>query len=420
MTDIKLNKTCKTSRVGIIKLTLIFTVFVFSLFCGVLSTFIMQASHYFHASLTSAGTLETYQNGAVIVFSFIAFSYILKKGYRQSIMTILVLMIVLSIIAPILDTYWMIKLFLVGTGIVLVGMKICIYSSAAIISTEENEQAGLLSLLEATWMIAGMAGMWIISFFVAKLPNNWLTFLYVYAAIGVLNLIIWMFVRMDESALSREKATPVLQQIKEILIMCKNKLIIAAIIMIFIGSILEMGFNAWLPGFYESALNISPSLSLQIASLGGLAAFGGRVFAFVLLRYMKWQKMLMCYYIIGLAFLIVVLFSMHESGHEITRLSDVSVMALIFPIFGFFFAPNAPVLNSSILSRTVKEKQALLMTILAIVFAIASSFTARGIGWMMQHLGGITGFKLSTIIPLIVLIVLIIPYSKFIHKGKVE
>jgi fucose permease len=418
--DNSFTRSKKISNTTVIKLALILTVWVFSMFCGTLSTFIMQASHFFHASLTSAGTLETYQNGAVIVCSFIAFSFILKKGYRQSIIVILILMIILSIIAPIINTYWVLKLFLVGTGVVLAGMKICIYASAAIICKEENEQAGLLSLLEATWMISGMAGMWVIAFFVSKTPDHWLNFLYLYAIIGVVNLIVWMFVRMDESALTREKATPVIQQIKEMLTMCKNKLIIAAIIMIFIGSILEMGFNAWLPGFYEAALNISPSLSLKIASFGALATFGGRIFAFILLKYMKWQKMLLCYYIVGLVFLVLVLFSMHASGQEITHLSSVSWMALIFPAFGFFFAPNAPVLNSSILSRTAKEKQALLMTILAVVFAVASSITARGIGYMMQHLGGIVGFQISTIIPLIILIALIIPYSKFLKTGKVE
>jgi MFS family permease len=258
------------SNTAIIKLSLALTVCVFSLFCGTLSTFIMEASHYFHVSLTDAGTLESYQNGAVIVFSFIAFSYILKKGYRQSIMVILVLMIVLSIIAPIINTYWMIKLFLVGTGVVLVGMKICIYASAALISKEENEQAGFISLLEAIWMLSSMAGMWVISYFVEISVMHWLYFLFLYAVLGIINLVVWLFVRMDESALSGEEATPVIQQIKEMLIMCKNKLIIAAIIMIFIASILEMAFNAWLPGFYEAALNFTPSLSLKIASFGAL------------------------------------------------------------------------------------------------------------------------------------------------------
>jgi len=335
-------------------------------------------------------------------------------------MVVLVLMIVLSILGPIINTYWMIKLFLVGTGVVLVGMKICIYSAAAIICQEENEQAGFLSLLESIWMISGMAGMWLIAYFVSQTPTQWLNFLYIYALLGILNLIVWMFVRIDESALTKEKATPVSQQIKEMLVMCRSKLIIAAIVMIFIGSVLEISFSAWLPGFYEAALNLSPALSLEIASFAGLATFAGRLVTFFLLKYMKWQKMLLCYYVIGLAFLGVVLFSLHASGQTITNLKDVSLMALIFPAFGFFFAPSTPVLNSSILSRTVKEKQALLMTILAVVFAIASSLTARGIGYLMQHLGGIEGFKIATIVPLVILIILVLPYAKLLKTGKVE
>lgn len=411
----------KVTNTTITKLTLIFTVWVFSLFCGTLSTFIMQASHYFHASLTSAGTLESYQNFTVIGFSFIAFSFILRLGYRKSIITILSIMVLLSIATPFVDSYWIIKLFLVGTGIVLVGMKVCIYATAAIISKEENEQAGLLSLLEATWMISGMAGMWIIAFFMtSSSSSSWLYFLFLYAALGMLNIVIWLFVKIDESVLEKEKSSPVIEQVKDMLSMCKNKLVIAAIFMIFIGSVLEMGFSAWLPGFYETALHISPALSLKIASFGALAAFAGRIVAFILLKYMKWHKMLLCYYVAGLVFLITVLFSIQISGQIVTKLSDVSIMAILFPAFGFFFAPTTPVLNSSILSRTVKEKQALLMTILTIVFAFASSVTARGIGYTMDTLGGVEGFKVSTIIPLIILIILVIPYYKFLHKTKVD
>jgi MFS transporter, FHS family, glucose/mannose:H+ symporter len=162
------------------------------------------------------------------------------------------------------------------------------------------------------------------------------------------------------------------------------------------------------------------SKSFNLYYYTSLATFGGRLFAFILLKYMKWPKMLLCYYIAGFVFLVIVLFSMHASGHQITDIKDVSLMALIFPAFGFFFAPETPILNSSILSRTVKGKQALVMTILVVVFAVASSIAARGIGYMMQHLGGIEGFKFAIIIPLIILIVLILPYSKLLHKGKIE
>ena len=334
-------------------------------------------------------------------------------------MMILTLMIILSVLVPMIDAYWTLKIFLVATGIVLVGMKVCIYSTAAIISKEENEQAGFLSLLESMWMLAGMIGMWIMAYYIEISPDTWLRFLYIYAVIASINLFIWKIVTVDETALDKEKSTPVLTQIQEMLSMCKSSLVLAAIVMIFICSVLEMSFGAWLPGFYEAALNLSPSLSLKVASIGGLATFAGRFMTFFLLKKMQWQRMLLCYYTVGLVFLCIVLFSLHKSGHTITNMSDVSLMALIFPVFGFFFAPSTPVLNSSILSRTPKEKQALLMTIIAIVFALASSLTARGVGYLMQHFGGIEGFKIATIVPLILLIVLVIPYAKLLKSKKV-
>jgi len=62
---------------------------------------------------------------------------------------------------------------------------------------------------------------------------------------------------------------------------------------------------------------------------------------------------------------------------------------VILPLAGFFLAPNTPILNSAVLNRTVKEKQALLMTI---TYAISSSISARVAGYLMQHFGGIDGF----------------------------
>ena len=95
-------------------------------------------------------------------------------------------------------------------------------------------------------------------------------------------------------------------------------------------------------------------------------------------------------------------------------------MALALPFFSFFIAPVTLILNSSILSRTVKNKQPTLMSLLTVFFAIAASIAARGIGYLMQYLGGVEGFKVATIIPLILMIILVLPYARFLQKGTVE
>ena len=303
------------SKPSTIKFAILFTASVFSLLCGTMSTFIMKSPKAFGVSLTSAGTLDVYQNISLILGSFVAFSFIFRFGYKKMIISILVLMIILSVITPILSEYWLIKLFLVGTGIVLVGMKVCLYSSSAMVSKDPQQQAGLISLLELLWAISGFFGLWVISFFLSN-THNWLDFLYFYAALAVVNVIIWLFVRIDESVLSKERAKPILVQLKDMFDILKNKQVIAAIVIMFIGSILAMSFLVWLPGFYHEALNISPSLSLQISSVSSVTTFVGIMLAYFLLKYISWDKILFLYFCVGIVFLATVLFSVEKSSHE--------------------------------------------------------------------------------------------------------
>ncbi|MEI6055380.1 MAG: MFS transporter [Lentisphaerota bacterium] len=403
-----------------LRLGLLGTVWMFSMFASVLSTFIMQAVSYYHATTTSAGTLESFQNVTIIIVTFVAFSFILKVGYKKALMSIIALMIVVSILMPIINNYWMIKIYLICCGVVLVGMKIGIYSSVSIATENESKQASFLSLLEATWMLASMAGMWVLSYFIKAFPENWLYSMWVFAALGIAVLVMWVFIPFDESAIAKEKDLPFTQQIKDLIAICKNKLVMAIIIIMFTASIVEMGVGAWLPGFYQHAMSISGSLSVQLASFSLILCFAGRIVVIFLLRFMKWNHILFMYYSIGFVILAIVLFTVEPSTHTIEHFKDVPFMALLLPLIGFILAPNAPLLNSSILARTSKEKQALLMTVLAITFAVASSIGARLVGQLMESLGGITGFKITTLIPMLLLVIMILPYSKFIQKGRIE
>lgn len=162
------------------------------------------------------------------------------------------------------------------------------------------------------------------------------------------------------------------------------------------------------------------SLSVEISSMSLLLCFLGRIAVIFLLRVMTWEKVLFVYYTVGFILLVVVLFSVHPSSTEITQLKDVPFMALLLPFIGFILAPNTPLFNSSILARTAKEKQALLMTVITITFAIASSIGARLVGQLLESLGGITGFKIATLIPMLLLVIIILPYAKFLKKGRID
>ena len=405
-------------NVKLLKVAIFMTVCSLSMFACTLSTFIMQAVAYYHVSATSAGTLESYQNLSMIVFILGLFSFILKLGYRRSLMAIISLMVVIAILMPLLNSYIMLKIYLVGLGLVFVAMKVVLYSTVPLTVKNEAEQAMVLSMMEVFWALASLVGMWVMAHFMQT--SNWLVFTWVFAAFGALTVLVWKFTPLDESAIAKESQVSFKQQLLDIARICNNRYLAAVIIISFFASMVEMGLGAWLPGFYKQALSLPDFLSVKIASFALVATLAGRITVVGLLKFLSWGKALFLYYATGLAVLVYALFNITVANNSITMLSQVPFSALMLAFFAFFLAPSTPLLNSSILARTAKEKHVLLMTVLTIIFALASSIGARLIGQLIDHFGIINGFKIATIIPLALLVLLILPYEKFIHKGFIK
>lgn len=405
---------------NLLKFTIFFTVLTLSLFACTLSTFIMQAVSYYHVSATQAGTLESYQNLSMIVFLLTLFSLILKLGYRYSLILIVTLMVVIAILMPLVKQYFMLKIYLVGLGLVFVAMKVIVYSTAPLMVKDESGQAMLLSFLEFSWALASLIGMWIMAHFINNYPHHWLYFTWVFALAGICCIGLWIIVKLDESAIKKEQDLSISRQLKAIFDLCRNRYVLALIIITFLANFVEMGFSAWLPGFYQQAINISGALAVQIASFSLFATMLGRVCVIGLLKLVSFGKALFIFYFSGLCVLITALFSLQIIHTPINSIVELPLPAVLLGLFAFFLAPSSPVLNASILAHTNKNKHLLLMTVLTIVFALASSIGARLIGELIDNLGIINGFKFATIIPLFLLLILILPYEKFIHKGFVN
>ena len=402
----------------LLKITIFMTVCCLSMFACTLSTFIMQGVAYYHVSATSAGTLESYQNLSMIVFILGLFSVILRLGYRTSLMLIIAIMVVIAILLPLIDSYIMLKIYLVGLGLVFVAMKVILYSTVPLSVKSDTEQAMMLSLLEVFWALASVVGMWVMAHFMQM--TNWLYFSWVFASFGVITIILWKFTKLDESILKKEENIGFVKQLKDIVNICKNRYLAAVILISFCASMVEMGLGAWLPGFYKEALSLSDFLSVKIASFALIATLFGRLVVVGLLKFVTWGRALFIYYSLGFLVLVYALFSTKVSHTLITQMSEVPFGAIMLSVFAFFLAPGTPLLNSAILARTAKEKHVLLMTVLTIIFALASSIGARLIGQLIDHFGVIDGFKMATIVPLLLLVVFILPYEKFIHKAHIK
>ena len=393
-----------------------FSVLTLSMFASTLSTFVMQSVSYYHQTSTSAGTLESYQNLSMIVFLLALFSVIIKLGYKKSLLLIISIMIIIAIAMPLVNQYFMFKIYLVGLGLIFVAMKVIIYSTAPLACSNERTQAMLLSFLEFSWAMASLAAMWVMAYFLKHHPGNWLWFTWIFAAFGIVTIILWCFIRLDNSAIKNEQGKSMLKQLGEIGHLCKNRYVIALIVVAFFANFVEMGVITWLPGFYKEAINISGPIAIKIASFGLLASMLGRLTVIFVLIYLSFGRTLFLYYTVGLVILAYALFNMHVSHMHFSDISHIPFIAWLLVSFLFFVAPSTPLLNSSILSKMPKAKHILLMTLLTIIFAIASSLGARIIGMLIDRYGVIHGFKIATITPMIILIIIVLPYEKLLNR----
>ena len=399
------------------KTALIYTFLTLSIFTSVLSVFVLQAVNYYHVSNAAAGALESYQNLTQVFLSFIAFSVLLNLGYKRAMVIMLTLMSLLCIAMPFLNYFWILRVYLVFLGFALVFLKIGVYSSVGLVTNSQKSHAFFVAIVETTWMVGSVIGMWVLSFFLHQI--SWLYAFWVFAVIGFVNVGLWLITPLNEESLNVEKSKKIGQQLGDIWQLCKSKLIISFIVIFFIAGLVEQGINAWLPAFYSSVISLPSNYSVQLASLLLLSMALGRVIVIFLLNYIRWDKILLIFYSCGAIFLIIMLSLVkHSNGVEITSWADVPLVALLFPLIGLFIAPTSPLLNSTILSTFPKAKHTLVMTIITIFGALTGSIAARLLGELFDWFGGIQAFQLTTVVPLIIVAIIILPYGKMINKHK--
>lgn len=400
-----------------VKTALIYTFFSLSVFTSVLSTFVLQAVNYYHVSNAAAGALESYQNITQVILSFIAFSVLLNLGYKRAMLVMLSLMSLLCVAMPFLNYFWMLRVYLVFLGFALVFLKIGVYSSIGLVTSSQKNHAFFVAIIETTWMVASVVGMWILSYFLHQI--QWLYAFWVFAVIGFANVVLWLVAPLNEEALNVEKSKKIREQLRDIWQLCKSKLIISFIVIFFVAGLVEQGINAWLPAFYRSVISLPSNYSVQLASLLLLSMALGRVIVIFLLNYLRWDKILLLFYASGALFLIIMLNLVnHSNGVMINSWADVPLVALLFPLIGIFIAPTSPILNSTILSTFPKAKHTLVMTIITIFGALTGSIAARLLGELFDWFGGIMAFKLTTVLPLIIVALVILPYGRMINRHK--
>jgi fucose permease len=172
---------------------------------------------------------------------------------------------------------------------------------------------------------------------------------------------------------------------------------------------------SWLPTFNSRILNLSTSLSIQMASILAAATALGRFTAGIVLKKFDWFRVLT----IGLlsaALLVIVALPMAASvsGEQVTSWGAAPIAAFFFPLIGFCIAPIYPAINSVILSALPTHQHGSMAGLIVVFSALGGTSGSIITGFLFEAVGGQNAFYFS-LLPIAAIL-----FTLYLFKRKAE
>ena len=265
-----------------IKLSLFINYFIFAILLNSAGTVIFQVQNTYLVSESSASVLEAFKDLSIAVTSFLVASFIARIGYKRSMLIALGVIGTACLTMPQIPTFWMTKLMFAITGVGFALVKVSVFASIGLVTDNKKEHVSLMNFLESFFMVGVLSGYFIFSSFVDdQNPGSpsWLNVYYVLAVLSFLAFALMFFTRMDETAVHAEESPSVAADFSDMLRLSIKPLVLIFIICAFLYVMIEQSIMTWLPTFNSKILNLSPSLSIQMASILAASTALGRFVA---------------------------------------------------------------------------------------------------------------------------------------------
>ncbi len=406
-----------------IKLSLFLNYFVFAILLNSVGTVILQVQSNYGVSESSASVLEAFKDLSIAVVSFLVASYITRIGYKNSMLIALALVGLACLAMPSLGSFAMTKVLFAATGTSFALIKVSVYATIGIVTTNKKEHASFMNFIESFFMIGILTGYFIFSAFVDdKNPQSaeWLKVYYLLAGIVVVAFLLLLSSPLDESSVKSDATKPFLEDFADMIKLAIKPLVLVFIMCAFTYVLIEQSIMSWLPTFNSKVLDLPATLSIQMASILAASTAIGRFSAGFALQKIHWFLVLIiCLLAASALVLVAIPLAQNNSSSPVTGWSSAPLGAFVFPLIGLFIAPIYPAINSVILS-TLPLRQHGQMSGLIVIFSALGGTTGSIItGNIFQAYGGQTAFYFS-LVPIGVLMVCLFFFNKIQKKSETK
>lgn len=391
-----------------IKLSLFINYFIFAILLNSVGTVILQVQRSYGVSASAASVLEAFKDLPIALTSLLVASYIARIGYKRSMQFALGFIALVCLAMPSLPALWMTKLLFAATGVGFALVKVSVFATLGLVTSDRREHISLMNFLESFFMVGVLSGYFIFSAFVDDLDpgsSNWLYVYYPLAGGAGLALVLLSLARLDESRLEQAARLPLARDFADMLALAIKPLVLVFVICAFLYVLIEQSIMTWLPTFNSQILELPASLSIQMASILALSTAVGRFLAGLVMRRLDWFKVLSTGLVLAGALVLLVLpLAGLSSGREASGWADAPLAAFVFPLIGLCIAPVYPAINSVILSALPVHQHAPMAGLIVVFSALGGTTGSIVTGNLFEAFGGKTAFY-SSLVPLGLLLV---------------
>src|SRR5882672_1987080 len=201
-----------------IRLSLFLNYFVFAILLNSVGTVILQVQSNFRVSESSASVLEAFKDLSIATVSFLVASYITRIGYKNAMLIALGFISLVCLLMPSLSSFAMTKVLFAATGTCFALIKVSVYATIGIITTDKKDHASFMNFIESFFMVGILAGYFIFSAFVSDSEpqsTEWFKVYYLLAGIAIAAFLLLLSTTLDESSVKSTESKPLLQDFAE-------------------------------------------------------------------------------------------------------------------------------------------------------------------------------------------------------------
>jgi FHS family glucose/mannose:H+ symporter-like MFS transporter len=406
-----------------IKLSLFLNYFVFAILLNSVGTVILQVQNNYGITQGSASVLEAFKDLSIAIASFLVASYITRIGYKRSMLFALAFVTIACLLMPVIGGFAMTKLLFAVTGVSFALIKVSVYATIGLVTSNKKDHASFMNFIESFFMIGILTGYFIFSAFVDNAnpaSTSWLNVYYLLAGISVLAFLLLLSASLDESSVKDTEVKSFVRDFADMVKLAIRPLVLVFIISAFFYVLIEQSIMSWLPTFNSQVLHLSTTLSIQMASILAASTALGRFIAGIVLRKIHWLKVLIaCLLIAAVLVILVIPLASKVQVLAITNWLDAPLVAYMFPVIGLLLAPVYPAINSVILSSLPLRQHGPMSGLIVIFSALGGTTGSIITGHIFQAYGGQTAFYFS-LVPIGILIISLIFFNRLQKKSAVD